>query len=310
MNQVESMMDRSTRLTLEHKPFFDRIFNALQPEISDLTFTNLFMWQFSYGLKPVYLPDCDYWLLQATPPGKWHPFFLPPLGDWDDLEKLKAALEAMIRLAREEGFKMRLGRIPERLANALSRVDPSLHFQEDDRTFDYLYRAKDLILLEGRKYHSKRNHLNQFKRKYLWEYQPITPPVLEECLAIEAEWFNIKDAFRTRSSDEEKAMAMVMNNYQALGVSGGVIRVGGTIAAIAVGERLNADMAVIHIEKANTAFDGIYAAINQQFAAHFGSGFQFINREEDLGLEGLRKAKSSYHPVKLIKKFNGQRVEE
>lgn len=304
MNRVESMMERSTQLTLEHKPVFDRIFNALQPDISDLTFTNLFMWQYSYGLKPVYVPDCDFWLLQAAPPKKWNPFFLPPLGDWNDPVKLKAALDAMIQLAHDGGFKMRLRRIPERLVDALRRLDSSMDFQEDDRTADYLYLAGDLIKLEGRKYHSKRNHLNQFQRKYLWEYQRITPPVLEECMAIDQEWFNIKDALRPGSGDEEKAMALVMNHFQALGVSGGVIRVGGNIEAIAVGERLNVDMAVIHIEKANTGYDGIYAAINQQFAADFGSEFQFINREEDMGLEGLRKAKSSYHPVRMIKKFN------
>ena len=232
---------------------------------------------------------------------------MPPVGDWSDPVKLKAALDAMDRLARDGGFKLRMRRIPEQLADALRRLDSTLHFQEEDRAFDYVYRATDLIKLEGRKYHSKRNHIHQFQRKYLWEYQRITPPVLEECLAIDSQWFKIKDALRSECANEEKAMALVMNNYQALGVSGGVIRVNGNIEAIAVGERLNTDMAVIHIEKANTEYDGIYTAINQQFAMDFGSGFQFINREEDLGLEGLRKAKSSYHPVRMIKKYNGER---
>jgi hypothetical protein len=301
------MMDVITEFTLAHKPVLDRIFNVLQPDISDLTFTNLFMWQYSYGLKPVYLADCDYWLLQAEPPNKWNPFFLAPVGDWTNPMKLKTALEAMDRLAGAGGFKLRLRRIPGQLADALQRIDSSLQFREDDRTFDYIYLATDLIKLEGRKYHGKRNHLNQFQRKYLWEYQRITPPVLEEILSIDKEWFNIKDVLQCECPDEERAMALVMNNYQALGVSGGVIRVNGNIEAIAVGERLTADMAVIHIEKANTEFDGIYAAINQQFAADFGAGFQLINREEDLGLEGLRKAKNSYNPVQLIKKYNGER---
>jgi hypothetical protein len=309
MNRMESMMDVCSELTLAHKPVFDRIFNVLQPEISDLTFTNLFMWQYSYGLKPVYLPDCDYWLLLANPPNKWNPFFLPPLGDWNNPAQLKAALGAMDQLARARGFKLRLRRIPKQLVDALQPIDSSLQFREDNRTFDYIYQASDLIKLEGRKYHGKRNHVNQFQRKYLWEYQRITPPVLEECLAIDKEWFNIKDALRCECADEEKAMALVINNYLALGVSGGVIRVNGNIEAIAVGERLTADMAVIHIEKANTEFDGIYAAINQQFAADFCAGFQLINREEDMGLEGLRKAKNSYNPVRMIEKFNGERKE-
>jgi hypothetical protein len=307
MNKVEPMMEVNMELTLAQKPVFDRIFNVLQPDVSDLTFTNLFMWQYSYGLKPVYLPDYDYWLLQAIPPNQWSPFFLAPVGDWSDPVKLKAALEAMEWLACAGGYALRFRRIPEPLAEALRHIDSSLDFGEDDRTFDYIYAAMDLIKLEGRKYHSKRNHVNQFQRKYLWEYQPITPSILEECLAIDKEWFSIKDALHRECPDEEKAMALVMNNYQALGVSGGVIRVGGNIEAIEVGERLNADMAVIHIEKANIEIDGIYAAINQQFAADFGAAFQFINREEDMGIEGLRKAKSSYHPVRIIKKFNGKR---
>jgi len=296
-----------SELTFDDKPGFDRLLSILQPETSDLTFTNLFMWQESYGLKPVYLPMLDFWLILAEPPNKWRPFFLPPVGDWDNLEKLRAVLEAMDQIAQDRGFKLWLRRIPKPLAESLQRIDPSLQFEGDLHTFDYIYQASDLIKLDGRKYHSKRNHLNQFQRKYLWEYQRIDQPVLEECLMIDAEWFNIKDALQRDCSDEEQAMALMMKNFRALGVSGGVLRVEGNIQAIAVGERLTAEMAVVHLEKANTGFDGIYAAINQQFTADFGAGFQFINREEDLGLDGLRQAKSSYHPVLLIEKFNGAR---
>lgn len=312
MNRVESMLCQymSLDLTFDAKPGFDRLLSMLQPETSDLTFTNLFMWQDSYGLKPVFLPGLDFWLILAEPfINRGRPFFLPPVGDWTNPEKLTAVLRAMEQVAYDKGFKLWLRRFPQPLADALQQIDPSIQFQADPRTFDYVYRVSDLINLEGRKYHGKRNHLNQFCRKYPWEYQRIDQSVLAECLTIDAEWFNIKDALQRESSDEEKAMALMMNNFRVLGVSGGVLRVDGKIQAIAVGERLTAAMAVVHLEKANTRFDGIYAAINQQFTADFGAGYQFINREEDLGLDGLRQAKSSYHPVRLIEKFNGARPE-
>ncbi len=310
MNNGEAGLDLriETRLDLTNKPSFDSILRGLQPEISDLTFTNLFIWQHSYGLRPIYLPDLNYWLLLATPPNKkWRQFFLPPAGDWSNLPKLSKALELMDKISETEGSKLWLRRIPVRLVQALQEIDPGLVFIEDRRTFDYIYRSRDLIRLEGRKYHAKRNHLHQFERKYDWEYQRIDRTALEECLALDAEWFNIKDAFSRKCSDEEKAMAMVMNNYEKLGVNGGVIRVDGKIQAIAVGERLKDDTAVIHIEKANIDYDGIYAVINRQFAADFGANFLFINREEDLGIEGLRKAKLSYQPVRMIEKFSGER---
>jgi uncharacterized protein len=309
MNIMEAKFDLQIgpQLYLADKPGFDRILSFLQPEVSDLTFTNLFMWQHSYGLKPIYAPEPDFWLLFAKPPAKCRPFFLPPVGDWSDSGKLIMALDLMDKLAETGGYKLWLRRIPGQLVQAFQKIDSSLIFQEDRRTFDYVYRAGDLIKLEGRKYHGKRNHLHQFDRKYSWEYQRIDQAALEECLTLDAEWFNIKDALHRNGSDEGKAMAMVLNNYNTLKVSGGVIRVDGKIQAIAAGERLRADMAVIHIEKANTDYEGIYAAINQQFAADFGAGFQFINREEDMGIEGLRKAKQSYYPVGMIEKYSGER---
>ncbi len=305
--EAKTDADTHSQICLTDKPSFDHILHHLQPETSDLTFTNFFMWQHSYGLRPIYLPDLDYWVLFAKPPNRWRPFFLPPVGDWNNPDKLKKVLDYMDRLAKSEGVALWLRRFPGQLSQALHDIDPTIVFTEDPRTFDYIYQAQDLIKLEGRKYHSKRNHLHQFSRKYSWEYQRITQRVVEECCSFSTEWFDIKEVFHRVCTDEQKAMAMVMNNYDALGVCGGVIKVDGQIQAIAVGEKLRDDMAVIHIEKANIEYEGIYAAINQQFATDFGAPFQYINREEDMGIEGLRKAKLSYHPARLVMKFNGER---
>jgi hypothetical protein len=289
------------KIDLEDKPGFDRILNILQPETSDLTFTNLLMWQCSYGLLVSYVESLDYWILMAKPPHpKWKPFFLPPVGDWNNTEALKDVYRLMKETAVANNFQFQLRRSPQRLAAAIQQLDPQLSAKLEKNTSDYLYNAKDLIDLAGRKYHSKRNHLNKFIRQYNWEYQQMTREVAQECLNLATLWFDVRNP---KPCSENEAMANVLKNFEFLGVTGGVIRVDGVIQGIAVGERLNRNTAVIHIEKANTEFDGAYAAINREFAAREWAGMEYINREEDMGIEGLRKAKRSYYPARMVEKF-------
>ena len=290
-------------LSIEDKPVIDRMLDVLQPEISDLTFTNLFMWQKSYGLQVFYHPSLDFWFIWCKPP-KWINFFLPPIGDWGSPEKLKEAVHFMTEWAREENFPFLMRRTPKGLAEAMVKADPALQMKEDCNTADYLYSSSELINLAGRKFHGKRNHLNQFLRKYQWEYLPMDAKLAAECLQLQTDWFYVTPAADRELSEEDEAMALVLANFEALQITGGVIKVDGKISALAVGEELNTNTAVIHIEKANTEFDGMFPAINQQFAANCWSGYEFINREEDMGIEGLRKAKQSYNPVKLVEKFN------
>ena len=296
-------MTQFRELTLDDKPSIDRVLAVLQPEISDLTFTNLFMWHHSYGLHVSYQPDLDYWLLLAKPP-HWPQFFLPPVGDWSDPVKLGMALQTMLAIAKADGEGFWIRRAPAKLVRFIQNLDPTLTVKEDRNTFDYQYRSHDLINLEGRSLHSKRNHLNQFQRKYNWEYQIMTLEHITEILAMQHEWFNICSVPEDDLNGEDQAMTAVLRHYHALGVSGGVILVDGKIQALAIGERLNHNTAVIHIEKANTEFKGIYATINQQFAAKHWAEMEYINREEDMGIEGLRKAKLSYHPDRLIEKYS------
>jgi hypothetical protein len=294
------------KLTLADKPNIDRLLDSLQSETSDLTFTNLWMWQYSYGLQVFYHPSLDFWFLWCSPPN-WNKFFLPPIGDWSNPEKVKAALKFMEEWAAAEKFSFMMRRTPKRLVEALQKAEPTLKVQDDRNTADYVYRSDELILLAGRKFHGKRNHLNQFLRKYQWEYLPMDTKLARECLNLEREWFNLKHGNLEELSEEDQAMAMLLGNFEALKVTGGIVKLDGNIAALAVGEKLNVHTAVIHIEKANTEFDGMYPAINQQFAANCWSAYEFINREEDMGLEGLRKAKLSYNPVLMVDKYSVSR---
>lgn len=128
----------------------------------------------------------------------------------------------------------------------------------------------------------------------------MTPEIAKECLDLDSTWFDVRNP---EPCSENEAMAIVLNNFEPLGVVGGVLKVDGIIQAITVGEKLNRNIAVIHIEKANIEYDGAYAAINHEFAAREWAKVEFINREEDMGIEGLRKAKLSYYPVKLVEKY-------
>jgi uncharacterized protein len=299
-------MDSFRKLTVEDKPVLDRNIDFLQPETSDLTFTNLFMWQNSYGLQVFYHQSLDYWFLWCKPP-KWINFFLPPIGDWSDPEKVKEALHFMEEWAETSNFPFLLRRTPKRLVNALQKADPTLKIKEDRHTFDYLYLSSDLINLAGRKFHGKRNHLNQFLRKYQWEYLQLDPKLAQECLNLETEWFDLQKKSDSEVSEEEQAMAALLSHFELLEVTGGVIKIDGKIEALAVGEELNTNTAVIHIEKANTEYEGMFTAINQQFAANCWADYEFINREEDMGLEGLRKAKLSYNPIQVLEKYSVSR---
>lgn len=288
-------------LTLWHKPAFDPHFLALQPDASDLTFTNLFMWQHSYGLHVYYLESLDYWILLSKP-RNWPSFFLPPVGDWNHYEKLKEVLQVMRVLAEEQRFSFRLRRIPRQLMEAINSIDQSIRLEPELRTFDYVYRTSDLINLAGRKYHAKRNFVNRFQRLYQSEFLPLTPEIAAHCLELKEPWLNLARPEEELES-EDQAIISVLQNFSSLGVKGGVMVIDGKIQALTVGETLNATTAVIHIEKANTEFEGIYAAINQLCSSRCWMNLPLINREEDLGLEGLRQSKLSYHPIRMVEKF-------
>ncbi|MGD8401760.1 MAG: phosphatidylglycerol lysyltransferase domain-containing protein [Bacillota bacterium] len=292
------MMDTFKPISIEAKKDFDRVLTRAQPESSDFNFSNLWMWASTYNLTAQFLPELDYWLLLARPT-KWKPFFFAPLGDWSDEDKLLAAWQRLKQAARTLQIQPMLRRVPRTILDKLLRLEPQLQCHEDRNTYDYLYKVESLIQLSGRKLHRKRNQLNQFLRKYQWTYQAMDPEVAAVCLELKTSWFDLKER-----NDENEAMLRLLRNFASLGLTGGVIRINGEIQALTVGEPLNRQTALIHIEKANTDYDGIYAVINQQFVSRHWSHLIYINREEDLGIEGLRQVKTSYQPWRLVEKYD------
>lgn len=269
-----------------------------QPETSELTFTNLFIWRVHYGLT--WSLDGD-WLLFAGQTGEGGPFAFPPVGP---SPRAGAAQRLAEWLKGEAGAAAAV--IERADAGLVAEVSglPGMSMTPLPEHFDYVYRIQDLVDLSGRKYHDKRNHLNSFRRTQPFIYEPLAERHLPDCLRLADNWCHFKRCEEDLSlMGEWEAVREALRHFRELGLIGGAIRINGRVEAFTLGEMLNQNTAVVHIEKANPEIRGLYPAINQQFCEHAWAGATFINREQDLGEPGLRAAKQSYHPHHLVEKF-------
>lgn len=177
----------------------------------------------------------------------------------------------------------------------------SISWSYDRDNSDYIYRSADLIGLAGKKYHGKRNHIKRFMEND-WSFEPITDETIDECVLFTAEFYNRGDDHGT-AAIEQFAIHQFLMNMDKLSLKGGILRLGGELVGMTIGEQLNSDTFVVHIEKARSDINGAYPALCNLFAKENASQLCYINREEDMGIEGLRKSKLSYHPEFLLNKY-------
>lgn len=265
----------------------------------DRTFANVYLWAKHYNVEfAIYRNTL---LFRDNSAGYGFAF---PAGEDEDV---KAVITELIRWSREEGQPFCLYGITKEEFDKLETWYPGVFEVEYEREYaDYVYEAEKLATLSGKKLHSKRNHINKFKivHEGNWSYETLTKDNLEECFQMALEWRNLNGC----EEDEEKnvEMCVTLNSlrlYEELGFCGGFLRVDGRIVAFTLGEPVNEDTFVVHIEKAFADVDGAYTMINQQFVEHELLGkYRYVNREDDVGIEGLRKAKLSYRPVFMIDK--------
>ena len=168
---------------------------------------------------------------------------------------------------------------------------------------NYVYTSESLASLSGKKLHSKKNRLNKFKKTYSYEYMTMTDEHIEECLKVSQMWCERKCLQDNDRADETACEEVLKNLNRLSNVKGGIIKCDGKIIAFSLGERVSDDMVIIHFEKADTDYDGVYAAINNEFVLNEWMDVKYINREEDMGIEGLRKAKLSYCPCQMIETY-------
>ncbi len=169
--------------------------------------------------------------------------------------------------------------------------------------YDYIYRRTDLETLHGRHLDAKRNHINRFRAEHPdFEYRPLTPEYFDECRRLTEIW-QARAKFKGNSDTidvEKQVMETIFSNWDALGMTGGSIFVDGSMVAFTYGSAVTTDTLDVCVEKADRHVEGAFAIINQQFAEHLPEQYIYLNREEDMGIPGLRQAKLSYHPEILL----------
>lgn len=263
----------------------------------DFSFANMCSWRFLYDSEFTVAEDM---LLTRFYIDEGRVAYMMPVGKGD----MKNAIQMLEQDSLSKGHPLcMLGVTPESVALINELFPKDFKFIAERNYFDYIYIREDLVRLQGKKYQSKRNHINRFKNEYDFFYTPITPDILSDCLELEAEWCLENDCEGNIAlQNERKSLSYSLHHFEELGLTGGAIWIGGKICAFSFGMPINHNTFGVHVEKADTFIDGIYAIINQQFAEHIPEQYTYINREEDLGIPGLRKAKLSYHPTILLEK--------
>ncbi len=227
------------------------------------------------------------------------PSFVYPAGEGDHRE----VIAEMQRFSAAMGKPLQIWNVsPERLTWLGENYPDAFSVESDRDSWDYIYHSSDLHQLAGRKYHQKRNFLHRFA-EYGAVYSPLTERDFDDCITFAALSYTDKLEGDHSGISEQFAIDTYFRHFHEFGLEGGVLRKDGRLIAFTIGEPLSSDTFCVHIEKADTSFQGSYAAINQAFAATVSERFAYINREEDLGLEGLRKAKLSYRPVFMQEKY-------
>lgn len=285
------------KIELSDRPYLIDCLKMEPPQVSELTFTNLFMWRFRYCPK---WACSDESLFVMMEPNDGDICGLPFLGlEKNPKEKLHRFFEELARVSDSP----RIIRADRAFVEAA--VDENRYNVEFDRdNSDYVYLTEDLINLSGNKFHKKKNHINKFKRTYNYTYKELDKNTIEQAMTLQEDWCEFRDCIENPDLfQEDRAVYEALTNFEELGCVGGAIEMEGKIEAFSFGEMLNPDTAVIHVEKANPEIQGLYTVIAQSFLAHAWKDVKYVNREQDLGLEGLRKAKESYHPDHLTEKF-------
>lgn len=290
-------------IDINAKEILQPYFELVDYEACEYCFATLYMWSHVYNT--VYYVEEDFAIVSGEYEG--NNFVVLPLASKENMNK---AIEFILKYFRDENKKVHLRAITKEIVEYMKEYYPGkFEYIEERDYFDYVYSGEKLRSLGGRKNQKKRNHINFFLKEYenRFEYRKLNQKDFNECLNLLNEWAIKKDdgQYSNDFNNEFRAIKLLFDNYNKLSdkLKIGGIYVDKKLQAFSIGEMINSDMAVIHIEKANPEIRGLYPYINQQFLVNEFSEVEFINREEDLGIEGLRKAKLSYHPERFVEKY-------
>ena len=267
----------------------------------EYAFTDIFMWSILYGAC---IARHGNFVTVRSRVGDTCQYLFP--GGTGTPAEEKEAVQAILDDAASRGCRPYFYGVPDMAKEHLEAHFPGMFQFTDQRDYyDYLYSAQELAELPGKKFQKKRNHVSRFLRENPdWAFHEILPEDLPAIRAFAETWYNEYDGGEESGIDRErKAVEWVFDHYSELGLCGGYLTAGGRIVAISYGSAINAQVFDTQVEKALHSVNGAYAMINREMARHYGSAFEYINREDDTGAEGLRKAKLSYNPAVLERKW-------
>ena len=258
-------------------------------------FTNQILW--SIGEKTRYKIEEDILYLKGI--YEEEEYYYMPIPKNEEIETISRWKEGIKNIIQNE--KKRIILVPEYWKNIL---EDEFYLEERRESFDYIYSSEDLGTLKGRKYSKKKNRINNFKKLYNYTYEKINEKNVNEVIEFQKNWCKNRECYLSAVlNNENLGIINLLNNFKELDFIGAILRVEGEIIAYSLGEILNSEYGVIHIEKGLNEYIGSYQLINHLFAQNEFSNCKYINREDDFGDEGLREAKESYHPIFLLKKY-------
>ena len=294
------------RAELEDKEIISHYFRHHTSRSCERTFANVYLWSRQYPVKWAVVENA----LVFKSEDEEHLAFAYPAGEAADVRR---AIEWLMEYCKGRGLPFQMYNLtPEHFAQLEEWYPGRFQIAYDRDSADYVYESEKLATLSGKKLHSKRNHINKFKALYdgRWSYEAITPQNAEECFQMALKW---REQNGCEDDPEKRGEICVTMNalrlFEELELTGGILRIDGEVVAFTNGEPICSDTFVVHIEKAFADVEGAYPMINQQFVEHECREYLYVNREEDTGAEGLRKAKLSYRPVFMVEKGDVTEIE-
>lgn len=289
-------------VTLNDREWIEPIFKKCDRRGNEYTFANLFNWSGPMNIKIARLGDTIVFKHLSK-----SYVYSCPIGR----ENLAEAVEEILKEGQEAGEKITLVNVDEFDVGILHEKFPSRFKIEEVRDdFDYIYDASELGEMKGRKYRIKRNHINKFLKLYPnWKYEEINESNIADVKKMAEKWYN--ESFDTKADSlvlERSAVMSGLDNYSALGLEGGIIYVDDKIAAFCFGSSSCNDTIVVHCEKGFLEYEGVYTMIAKEFSKVSSEKYKYVNREDDMGLEGLRISKLSYRPEFFYKRFRAAEV--
>lgn len=273
----------------EDKTEYEKHYKYKYRIASDASFATAYAWAEGYGTTVLFQNDVACLKGKSDSPS---PYFMMPVGPGDRTKFIKSLYDYChdmnIMFSLHWALKEDIPFIENLFGDKVKIVSSR-------DSADYIYETASLLTLSGKKLHAKRNHVNAFKAKYTFDIAGISKSNMDAVCAFVLQ--------HCKTEEEKHAMIRMFSNYFQLNLVGMILYVDHHVVAVTVGEKITEDTALIHLEKADISYQGAYPAVNQLFVSNFFADTRYINREEDMGIEGLRKAKLSYHPAFLLEKF-------